>query len=64
MQSIVYSFENLNAWQEAKRLVEDVYHLPDNFPQTEKYALCDQMRRTISFIPSIIAEGCGCRSLR
>lgn len=64
MQGIVYSFEKLNAWQEAKKLVVDVYHLLDNFPQTEKYALCDQIRRAITSVPSNIAEGSGRRSLK
>lgn len=64
MQGIVYSFEKLNAWQEAKKLVVDVYHLLDNFPQIEKYALCDQIRRAITSVPSNIAEGSGRRSLK
>jgi four helix bundle protein len=64
MIGLTYSFEKLNAWQEAKKLVVDVYHLLDNFPQTEKYALCDQIRRAITSVPSNIAEGSGRRSLK
>ena len=48
MQGIIYSFEKLNVWQEAKKLVVDVYHLLDNFPKFEKYALCDQLSQSYS----------------
>ena len=64
MTGIAYSFEKLKVWQEAKKLVVDVYHLLDNFPKFEKYALCDQIRRAIVSVPSNIAEGSGRRSLK
>ena len=64
MTGIVYSFEKLKVWQEAKKLVVDVYHLLDSFPKFEKYALCDQIRRAIVSVPSNIAEGSGHRSLK
>lgn len=64
MEGIVYSFEKLKAWQEAKKLVVEVYHLLDGFPQFEKYALCDQIRRAIVSVPSNIAEGTGRMSIK
>ena len=64
MSGIQYSFEKLNVWQEAKNLVVGVYHLLDNFPKFEKYALCDQIRRAIVSVPSNLAEGSGRVSLR
>lgn len=64
MTGIVYSFEKLNVWQEAKRLVVDVCHLLDSFPKFENYALCDQIRRAIVSVPSNIAEGSGRKSLK
>lgn len=64
MIGIEYSFQKLTVWQEAKKLVVDVYHLLDNFPKFEKYALCDQIRRAIVSVPSNIAEGSGRKSLR
>jgi len=64
MTGIVYSFEKLNVWQEAKRLVVDVYHLLNSFPKFEKYALCEQIRRAIVSVPSNIAEGSGRKSLK
>lgn len=64
MVGIEYSFQKLKLWQEAKKLVVDVYHLLDNFPEFEKFALCDQIRRAIVSVPSNIAEGSGRRSLK
>ena len=64
MTGIEYSFQKLKVWQEAKRLVVDVYHLLDSFPKFEKYALCDQIRRAIVSVPSNIAEGSARRSLK
>ena len=55
----MYAFENLNAWQESRKMVVSVYRLLDSFPQIEKYALCDQLRRSIVSVPSNLAEGCG-----
>lgn len=55
----MYAFENLNAWKGARKLVKDVYQLLDKFPNTERYALCDQIRRSIVSVPSNIAEGSG-----
>lgn len=59
-----YSFETLNAWQEARKLVVSVYQLLDKFPKFEKYALCDQIRRAIVSVPSNLAEGSGRMSLK
>ena len=64
MANITYSFEKLNAWQEAKKLVVDVYQLLDSFPKSENYALCDQIRRSVVSVPSNIAEGSGRKSLK
>lgn len=64
MIGIEYSFQKLIVWQEAKKLVVDVYHLLDNFPKFEKYALCDQIRRAVVSVPSNIAEGSGRRSFK
>lgn len=58
MTGIEYSFQKLNAWKEAKQLVVDVYRLLDGFPNFEKYALCDQIRRAIVSVPSNAVDGC------
>lgn len=54
-----FQFEKLNAWQEARKLVINVYQLLEKFPNTEHYALCDQLRRAVISVPSNIAEGAG-----
>ena len=64
MTGLEYSFQKLNVWQEAKKLVVEVYHLLDSFPKFENYALCDQIRRAIVSVPSNIAEGSGRKSLK
>lgn len=61
---MTYAFENLNAWNEARKLVIAVYQLLDNFPKFENYALCDQIRRSIVSVPSNIAEGSGRTSIK
>ena len=61
---MAYSFETLKAWQEARKLVVVVYKLLDRFPNFEKYALCDQIRRAVVSVPSNLAEGSGRSSLK
>ena len=45
MGDIFFTFETLDVYQKARRLVKDIYLLLDKFPSTEKYALCDQIKR-------------------
>ena len=55
----MFNFEKLNAYQNARLLVKDVYNLLDKFPQKEEFALNSQLRRAVVSIPSNIAEGMG-----
>ena len=59
MEDFQFQFEKLNAWQEARKLVVNVYQLLEKFPKTENYALSDQLRRAVLSVPSNIAEGTG-----
>ena len=54
-----YYFERLDVWQQARQLVVQVYKLLKKFPKEEKFALCDQLRRSVISIPSNIAESSG-----
>ena len=59
MDDFRFQFEKLKAWQEARKLVVDVYQLLEKFPKTENYALSDQLRRAVVSVPSNIAESTG-----
>lgn len=50
-------FKNLIVWVEAKKLTVLVYHLTENFPPSEDFALKSQLRRAAVSIMSQIAEG-------
>ena len=47
----------LQVWQKAMQVTEDVYKVVKLLPKEETYALSDQMRRAAVSIPSNIAEG-------
>ena len=59
-----FSFFDLRVYQDAKRLVIDIYQLLEKFPKNENYALCDQIRRAAASVPSNIAEGSGRVSIK
>ncbi len=47
----------LEVWQEAMRLVRQVYLLSEGMPDAERFGLQGQMRRAVVSVPSNIAEG-------
>ena len=53
----VQSYEDLQVWQEAMKLVEAVYAASTEFPSDERFGLTSQLRRAAVSIPSNIAEG-------
>ena len=54
-----FRFTNLIVWQKAMQFSEMVYALVRHFPDDERYALSDQLRRAAVSVPSNIAEGAG-----
>ena len=53
------NYKDLKVWQKSMDLVVDVYIIISSFPQLERFALSDQIRRCSVSIPSNIAEGAG-----
>lgn len=50
-------YEQLQAWQKAMDLAEEIYRLLPQLPTEERYELGSQIRRSAISIPSNIAEG-------
>jgi len=47
-----FSYRKLVVYQHARAFNKSVYMLQKKFPVEERFALCDQMRRAASSIPS------------
>lgn len=53
------SYRELQVWQKAVELVDDIYDLSTCFPDDEKYALTSQIKRSSVSVAANIAEGHG-----
>ena len=51
--------KDLEVWKKSMNLVEGVYKLMKQLPESEKYGLISQIKRSSISIPSNIAEGAG-----
>jgi len=49
--------KDLEVWKKSMDLVEDVYKLMKQLPESEKYGLISQIKRSSISVPSNIAEG-------
>jgi four helix bundle protein len=54
-------FRDLIVWQLASDFSKEIYKLVQNFPQSERYSLSDDLLRAARSIPANIAEGWGRR---
>lgn len=54
-----FSFEKLDAYNQAMTLVAMVYEIAERFPSHEKFGLYNQLHRAIVSVPSNVAESCG-----
>jgi len=52
-----FSFEELDVYNKAMDLVNEVYLLTKTFPKGEVFGLTSQLRRAAASIPSNISEG-------
>jgi four helix bundle protein len=50
-------YQDLRVWQRSMDLVEEIYKVTSELPQSELYALSSQLRRAAVAVPSNIAEG-------
>lgn len=53
------TFRDIVAWQRGMQLAKAVYTATDAMPNTERFGLTMQMRRSAVSVPSNIAEGYG-----
>jgi len=54
--------KDLDVWKKGMELVECVYSFSRDFPDSEKFGLTSQIRRSAVSIPSNIAEGAARKS--
>ena len=52
-----FYFKELQVWQKAMELVEEIYRLTKLLPKDESFGLIPQIRRAAVSVPSNIAEG-------
>lgn len=55
----IKDFKDLVVWQKAHQLMLDTYKFTNLFPKEEKYNRISQLRRSVSSVPTNIAEGFG-----
>ncbi|HEX6981275.1 MAG TPA: four helix bundle protein [Balneolaceae bacterium] len=55
----IQTFEDLEVWQLARKIRNEIFELVKKFPKTEKYRLSDQMIRSSRSIADNISEGYG-----
>ena len=55
----MHKVEDLKIWQKSIELAKAVYALASKLPSDEKYGLVSQIKRSVTSIPSNVAEGAG-----
>lgn len=53
----IKGYQKLKVYQEAHKLVKDIYFLTENFPKSEMFGLISQMRRAAVSVVANIIEG-------
>jgi four helix bundle protein len=61
---VLKSFQELEVWQKAHRLVLETYKVTDKFPDRERFGIVSQVRRAAASVPANIAEGFGRRTTK
>ncbi len=60
--ALIKKFEDIVAWQEARKLVADIYKLTSSGALAKDYGLRDQLQRAAVSTMTNIAEGFDCES--
>ena len=55
-------FRKYDIWKDSMEIVDEIYILVEDFPNTERYGLSSQITRSPVSIPSNIAEGASINS--
>lgn len=55
----MFAYRKLEVYANSKKYVADIYQLLQKFPNEERFAMCNQLRRAAVSITSNIAEGMG-----
>ena len=55
--AVIEKFEDIEAWQEARKLTHEIYKLTSSGNFSKDFALKDQVRRAVISVMSNIAEG-------
>ena len=53
----MHRFKDLEIWKRSRKFCSSIYEITSNFPESEKFGLTNQLRRSSVSIPSNIAEG-------
>jgi len=52
-----FAFERLDVWQDARKLVKEIYIITNRFPNEERFGLTGQIRRSALSVCANLAEG-------
>ena len=53
----MHRFKDLEIWKKSRLFCSNIYSITSKFPESEKFGLTNQLRRSSVSIPSNIAEG-------
>lgn len=54
---MAYTFKDIKVWQKAHEMVLEIYKVTKKFPNSEKYGLTAQLRRSAASVATNIVEG-------
>ncbi|HOM41740.1 MAG TPA: four helix bundle protein [Bacteroidales bacterium] len=60
----ISSYKELEVWKRSMDLVEIIYKITQQFPQSEMYGMVSQLKRASVSVPSNIAEGASRQSTK